>query len=57
MARQDYFTHFESSESQSGAKTMGDSREKTPDNLQAELVSSHVTQARLEPTAVIWRTI
>ena len=31
---------------------MGDPREKTPDHLQAELRSSRVTPARLEPTAV-----
>ena len=35
-ARQDYFTHFEPSQSKGGAKT-GDPREKPPDDPQAEL--------------------
>ena len=35
-ARQDYFTHFETSQSLGGAKT-GDPREKPPDHPQAEL--------------------
>ena len=34
--RQDYFTHFEPSQSLGGAKT-GDPREKSPDHPQAEL--------------------
>ena len=34
-ARQDYFTHFEPSQSVGGAKT-ADPREKTPDHPQAE---------------------
>ena len=40
-SRQDYFTHFEPSQSQVGAK-MGDPREKPPDHPQAELVWSHM---------------
>ena len=50
---QDYFTHFEPSQSLGGAK-MGDPREKLPDHPQAELGLSNmiVTRARLEPTAV-----
>ena len=36
MARQDYFTHFEPSQSLGGAKT-GDPWEKPPDHLQKEL--------------------
>ena len=39
--RQDYFTHFEPSQSLGGAKT-GDPQEKTPDHLQAELGLSHI---------------
>ena len=39
--RQDYFTHFELSQSLGGAK-MGDPREKTPDYPQAELGLSHM---------------
>ena len=35
-ARQDYFTHFEPSQSFGGEKT-GDPWEKTPDHMQAEL--------------------
>ena len=41
MARQDYFTHFEPSQSLGGAK-MGDPREKTPEHPQAELGLSHM---------------
>ena len=41
MARQDYFTHFEPSQSQSEVKT-GDPREKTPDHTQAELGLFHM---------------
>ena len=55
-AHKDYFTHFEPSQSFGGAKT-GDPREKTPDHTQAELGLSHMTRARLEPTAVRWRAI
>ena len=40
-ARQDYFTHFEPSQSLSGAKT-GDPREKLPDHPLAELGLSHM---------------
>ena len=40
-ARQDYFTHFEPSQSLGGAK-MGDTREKPPDHPQAELRLSHM---------------
>ena len=40
-ARQDYFTHFEPSQSVGGAKT-GDLREKPPDHPQAELGMSHM---------------
>ena len=50
-AHQDYFTHYELSQSLGGAKT-GDPREKTSDHPQAEHGLSHVTRARLEPTAV-----
>ena len=39
-AHQDYFTHFEPSQSYGGAKT-GDPQEKTPDHPQAELGLSH----------------
>ena len=39
--RQDYFTHFEPSQSLGGAKT-GDPREKPPDYPQAELGLSHM---------------
>ena len=46
MARQDYFTHFEPSQSVGGVKT-GDPREKPPDHPQAELRLHHVTLARL----------
>ena len=56
MARQDYFTHFKPSQSLGGAKT-GKPWEKPPDYAQAELGSSHVTRARLEPRAVRWRVI
>ena len=38
---QDYFTHFESSQSQGGVKS-GDPREKTPDYPQAERGLSHM---------------
>ena len=48
-ARQDYFTHFEPSQSQGEAKT-GDPQEKPPDHPQAVLGLSHVTRARLEPS-------
>ena len=40
-ARQDYFTHFEQSQSIGCAKT-GDPREKPPDHPQAELGLSHM---------------
>ena len=50
MAHQDYFTHFQLSQSLGGAK-MGDPREKMPDHPQAELGLSHVTRGRLELTA------
>ena len=40
MACQDYFTHFEPSQLEGGAKT-GDPQEKTPDYPQAELDLSH----------------
>ena len=40
-ARQDYFTHFEPSQSLGGAK-MGDPREKPPDHPQAKLSLSHM---------------
>ena len=49
-ARQYYFTNFEQIQLLGGAKT--DHREKTPDHPQAELGLSHVTRARLGPTAV-----
>ena len=39
MARQDYFTHFEPSQTLGGAKT-GDPREKPPEHPQAELCLS-----------------
>ena len=39
-ARQDYFTHFELSQSIGGAK-MGHPREKPPDHPQAELGLTH----------------
>ena len=48
MARQDYFTHFEPSQSKTGAK-MGDPREKPPDHPQAELGLSHVTRSGVNP--------
>ena len=41
MACQDYFTHFEPSQSLGGAKT-GDPREKPPDHLQEQLGLSHM---------------
>ena len=41
MARQDYFTHFEPSQSKGWAKT-GDPREKPPDHPQTELCLSHM---------------
>ena len=40
-ARQDYFTHFEQSQSLDAAKT-GDSQNKPPGHLQAELGLSHM---------------
>ena len=40
-ARQDYFTHFEPSQSVGGAK-MGDPWEKPPEHPQAELGLSHM---------------
>ena len=40
-ACQDYFTHFEPSQSVGGAKT-GDPQEKPPDHPQAELGLSHI---------------
>ena len=40
-ARQDYFTHFEPSQSQGGAKA-GHPREKPPDHLQTELDLSRI---------------
>ena len=55
-ARQDYFTYYEPSQSYGGTK-MGDLREKTSDYPQAEFGLSHVTPARLEPTAARWRAI
>ena len=58
-ARQDYFTHFEPSQSSDAAK-MADPQGKLPGHPQAELGLSHityVTRARLEPTAVRWRAI
>ena len=51
MAHEDYFTHFELSQSLGGAK-MGQPREKPTDHPQTELGLSHVTRARLKPTAV-----
>ena len=53
-ARQDYFTHMEPSQSIGGEKT-GDPREKNtwPPSSRTWRVS-HVTRARLEPTAVRW---
>ena len=51
MACQDYFTHFELSQSSKGGAKRGGPREKPPDHPQAELVS-HVTLARLESTGV-----
>ena len=39
--RQDYFTHFEPSQSVGGAKT-GEPREKLPDHPQAELDLFHM---------------
>ena len=45
MVCQDNFTHFEPSQSLGGAKT-GDSREKPPDNPQAELGLSHMWPER-----------
>ena len=53
-ACQGYFTHFEPSQSLGGTKT-GDPREKNtwPPASRTWLVS-HVTRARLEPTAVIY---
>ena len=41
MARQDYFTHFEPSQSLGGVK-MGIPRKKTPDHPQAEFGLSHM---------------
>ena len=41
LACQDYFTHFEPSQSLGGEK-MGDPQEKTPNHLQAELGLSHM---------------
>ena len=41
MTRQDYCTHFETSQSVGWAKT-GDPQEKTPDISQAELGLSHM---------------
>ena len=43
MACQDYFTHFEPSQSLGGAKT-GDPRKKNPGHPQAELGLSQVTR-------------
>ena len=40
-ARQDYFTHFELSQSSGGEKT-GDPQEKPPNHQQAELGLSHM---------------
>ena len=45
------FHYFELNQSWGGAK-MGDPRGKTPDHPQAEFGFSHVTKARLEPTAM-----
>ena len=50
-ALQDYFTHFQLSQLLGGKKT-GVPREKPPDHPKAELGSSHMTLARLDPTAV-----
>ena len=55
-ASQDYFNHFEPSQSYGGAKTT-DPQEKPPNHLQAEPGLSHVTRARLEPTVVRWQVI
>ena len=44
-ARQDYFTHFEPSQSLGGAKT-GDPREKPPGHPQAEFGLSHMWPER-----------
>ena len=41
MTHQDYFTHFEPSQSLGGANT-GDPQEKTPDHPQAEIGLSHM---------------
>ena len=49
--RQDYSTYFEQCQLQGGAK-MGDPQEKPPEHMQAQLGSSQVTRARLEPRAV-----
>ena len=48
---QDYFTHFQQSQSEGGAKT-GDPWKNTPDHPQAELGLFRVTRARLELT--VW---
>ena len=49
-ARQDYFTHFEPSQSLDAAKT-GDPQNKTPGHPQAELGLSHVTRVSGEMTS------
>ena len=56
MARWDYFTHFELSQSQGGAKTE-DPQEKWPDPRKQNLACLTLTQARLKPTAVRWQAI
>ena len=51
MARKDYFSHFELSQSLGGGKT--DPREKPPEHPQAELRQSHMEpRAKLIPTVV-----
>ena len=51
-ARKDYFIHLETSQSTGGAK-MGAPREiNKPEHPQVERLVSHVTRARLEPTAM-----
>ena len=56
-ACQDYFTHFEPSQSLCGAKT-GDPREKNIWPLASRTwLDSHMSRARLEPRAARWRAI
>ena len=54
MANQDYFVHFEPSQSLGWANMEIPWHEKLHDHLKAELVSC-VTKARLKLTAVRWR--